>query len=214
MKLEEKKLALRKKILESAKEVFLEKRYSSVTTDEIAEHAGITKRTLYKYFPSKLALFINMYDDYLQKLGADMAATAKIKVPSNDIIIMLWDVFFNFTKSNEKFMRLYWMLDSDEFEGELPKELIDYVKKHISNVFKTLVPVYDKMRNEGRIMDVDPMLLMHLISAINKGIFIQVSKERRFNVADLSADDLNGLMKIILRDGLFRSSSSSLTRKT
>ena len=47
-------------ILNAAKKLFIEKKYNTITVDEIAKIAGITKRTLYLYYPSKLALFIHV----------------------------------------------------------------------------------------------------------------------------------------------------------
>lgn len=43
--------------LEAAADLFLEKGYGSVSMDEIAAGAGISKRTLYNYFPAKDILF-------------------------------------------------------------------------------------------------------------------------------------------------------------
>jgi AcrR family transcriptional regulator len=47
-------------ILDAAVEVFAEKGFSSATMDEIASAAGITKGTIYLYFPSKEELFVTM----------------------------------------------------------------------------------------------------------------------------------------------------------
>lgn len=44
----------RRQILDSAYELFYRKRFSRVGVDEIAAFAGITKRTLYSHFRSKL----------------------------------------------------------------------------------------------------------------------------------------------------------------
>jgi len=41
------------RVLEVAQALFLKKGYSNVTTDNIAFEAGITKKTLYRYFISK-----------------------------------------------------------------------------------------------------------------------------------------------------------------
>lgn len=47
-------------ILQAAVEVFAEKGFRSATMDEIASSAGITKGTIYLYFPSKEELFVEM----------------------------------------------------------------------------------------------------------------------------------------------------------
>jgi TetR/AcrR family transcriptional regulator, mexJK operon transcriptional repressor len=44
-------------VIEAARAVFLEEGYSAARVNEIAARAGVSKRTLYKYFPSKTKLF-------------------------------------------------------------------------------------------------------------------------------------------------------------
>ncbi len=193
-------------ILKAAEEVFLEKGFRSTTIDEIADRAGITKRTLYKLFPSKLALYVDMYDDYLHELGAELAAAAKQQLPSDELVLVMFDTLFEFTKSNEKFFRLYWMLDSDEFEGDIPDELVHHVKERTRFMFKKVIPVIRRSQKDGKVLDLNPLLLTHLMSAINKGIFTHTNKDRRFEIANISPNKLYEILKIILRQGLIRSS--------
>ncbi len=47
----------RKTIVNSAKVLFLGKGYTATSMDKVAEKAGITKQTIYRYFPSKADLF-------------------------------------------------------------------------------------------------------------------------------------------------------------
>ena len=49
--------ALSGRILETAAELFLEQGFKGTSTDQIAEAAGVTKRTLYARYPGKAALF-------------------------------------------------------------------------------------------------------------------------------------------------------------
>lgn len=53
---------IRKRILETAKEFFLEFGYKKVTMDEIADSLGMSKKTLYQYFPSKYELLSAVTD--------------------------------------------------------------------------------------------------------------------------------------------------------
>jgi AcrR family transcriptional regulator len=205
------KQAFRARILKNAEDLFLTKRYSSITIDEIAARAGITKRTIYKHFSSKLALYVSMFDDYLKRLSDEIIAAAQIDMPADQLVAGMWEVLFSFTRKNERFMRLYWMVDSDEFEGEIPDELLRHVQEHTINMFAASVRANARAIKEGLLADVDPLLLAHLMSAINKGIFIHASKERRFNISRLTADELNGLMITILQHGLFKTPTSQKT---
>ncbi|GGE99551.1 TetR/AcrR family transcriptional regulator [Hymenobacter cavernae] len=70
---------LRQQMLFAAKSVFLEAGFERASMDQIAEHAGTTKRTLYAHFVNKENLFLAVFDlvlelqlDYL-KSPADYA---------------------------------------------------------------------------------------------------------------------------------------------
>lgn len=198
------KTTIRNEIIKAAEEIFLEKGYRLASVDEIAERADVTKRTLYKHFPSKLALFIYMFDVHLLKLEKELSSS-RIKANSSSAkdIKQNYRALFNFTLKNEKFMRLYWMIDSNEFEGEIPAELVDHVNKLTNRMLVINRSSVEKACSTGVIIDVNPILLVHLLSAINKGIFIHANKEKRFDVAEIKPRELFDLLLMILEKGLF-----------
>lgn len=83
---ERKKEAIRKKILESARECFLTDGFNESTIGDIAARANIGVGTLYNYFPSKALLYMQSYyleignpseklDSVISKFGNDPAMT-------------------------------------------------------------------------------------------------------------------------------------------
>ena len=70
-------------VLEGARTVFLRDGYSGASVDDIATEAGVSKATLYSYFPDKQILFIcasgnRSYQaaDYFRSLGYDARSIA------------------------------------------------------------------------------------------------------------------------------------------
>lgn len=63
--------AKRKQILAGAQHVFLQQGFSATSTDAIASEAGVSKRTLYSYYPSKEELFA----DVMRKLTIENPQT-------------------------------------------------------------------------------------------------------------------------------------------
>ncbi|WLR61463.1 TetR/AcrR family transcriptional regulator [Guptibacillus hwajinpoensis] len=57
---EQKKQETRKKIMEVAKGLFLEKGYEATSTELVARRAGIGSGTLFNYFPSKAELLVEV----------------------------------------------------------------------------------------------------------------------------------------------------------
>jgi AcrR family transcriptional regulator len=83
---EKKKEAIRKKIIEAAKDCFLTEGFEETTIAAIAERADIGVGTLYNYFPSKALLYVESYyreignpneklEEVIQKYGDDPVLT-------------------------------------------------------------------------------------------------------------------------------------------
>lgn len=53
----------RRRLLDAAAAVFMEKGYAAATVDAIAAKAGMSKKTVYRVFESKLTLFDSLLDD-------------------------------------------------------------------------------------------------------------------------------------------------------
>ena len=64
----------RHRILTAAKELFSQAAYDSVQMDGVARAAGIGKPTLYRYFPSKDELFLEVFKEALVELEIQVHA--------------------------------------------------------------------------------------------------------------------------------------------
>ena len=75
----------RQLILEAARRVFLESGFAGARTRRIAEEAGITEALLYRFFPSKLAIYEAAVLQPLEAFVAQLlTATGKIEGSSED----------------------------------------------------------------------------------------------------------------------------------
>ena len=80
----------RRKILEAATRLFAGTPYTEVQVEEIARLAGVGKPTLYRYFPSKEALYLEVFDAALARLEADLAEVASsARRPPEQLAAML-----------------------------------------------------------------------------------------------------------------------------
>lgn len=69
------RLAMRTEIAEAAFALFVERGFEQVTVDEIAEAAGLSRRSFFRYFPTKEdAVFGLLYD-----LGEELAAAVAVR---------------------------------------------------------------------------------------------------------------------------------------
>ncbi len=66
----------RQRILAAASSLFLSRPFQAVQMDDVARAAAMGKATLYRYYPSKEALFLAIADEALEQLHDSMAAKA------------------------------------------------------------------------------------------------------------------------------------------
>ncbi len=71
---------MKKRIVRASEELFFVFGYSKTTSDEIAKKAGVSKRTLYKYFESKKQILNQVVDDKLLHLREELQDILKLTV--------------------------------------------------------------------------------------------------------------------------------------
>lgn len=108
---------------------FARKGYHLATMDEIAFESGLSKGTLYWYFPSKKELFISLLDDTMKQFGdewqvlvdaADVGAIAKLEMslaffktemvkmsPLVDILLEAWALLRHDDEIAERLRKFY-----------------------------------------------------------------------------------------------------------
>ncbi len=137
-----------KKVLSAAEELFDHFGYSKSTSDEIAQKAGISKRTLYKYFDSKkkiLEVFINqkietlrneldrilakqiIFPEKMRRITTQVAVTLSGISPHflNDLRINVPDVWQKISDFRRDMVHIYFpmLLDEGIREGHFKPDL-------------------------------------------------------------------------------------------
>lgn len=209
MKRNMRKQAYIKKILKVAAKIFFEKGYNSVSVDEIARQADITKRTLYKYFPSKVSIYAEIIIINLQKLRDEFSKNDELSLPPDQYFLKDLDTLFKFTRKNIKFMRLYWMIDANEFDLNVPAKLLKRIHEQTHAIHERWGAHLQRHHAEGKMKEADVSLLVHFLAAVNKGIFVHASQKHQFAQVALgheSAQKIFNLFKTVLQNALLKSS--------
>jgi AcrR family transcriptional regulator len=68
----------RKKILDAAAKLFGRAAYDAVQMDQVARAAGVGKPTLYRYFPSKDELFLEISSEAMRRLAVALEAERQV----------------------------------------------------------------------------------------------------------------------------------------
>lgn len=95
-KLKNKKEQKRNSILKAAQDIFLSEGYILANMDKIAKKAQVTKQTVYRYFPSKEALF----ESTLKNLGENSGDKFIDQLNKPDTKEALYGFAFNFIQAH------------------------------------------------------------------------------------------------------------------
>ena len=101
---QERSIALKKRIMDAARELFSEKGMHGATSNEIVKNAGVSVGSFYSYFRDKQHLFMEVLRDYIDEVYEKMHLDQEqIEIPEgadlvNAIAMVLRTVFRSFDK--------------------------------------------------------------------------------------------------------------------
>lgn len=149
---------IRIKILETAKDLFLQKSFDKASMNMIAKKVGISKSNLYNYFPSKEEIFLHLTDKAYTEIqnlldnllnhesGDDFDLNKYLAFMSNEIVRIL-------IKSREKMLLIMDCSKGTRYENA-KDELIFHLQQHFTREFKEY----------GLSIDDDDCFISHYIS--------------------------------------------------
>lgn len=151
-----------RRLMEKAKELFIQFGYKAVSMDQIAEAAGISKATIYNYFPSKEELFMKVmlniadeaYKDLDNHLNNTDGAIAKIDVLIN----------FSMEKLNQFSLAFYRDIMTNPY---ITSKIMAIKKQKAREIFENIIKTGIK---NGEIRDVDVEFLVTLLNIMIDGI--------------------------------------------
>lgn len=73
-------------VLEGARTVFLRDGFEGASVDDIAREAGVSKATLYSYFPDKRIMFSEVFRNELAREMADASALIDVDLPVEQVL--------------------------------------------------------------------------------------------------------------------------------
>ncbi len=141
---DQKKAESRRRILESARDVFFRDGFMRANLDEMAEKAGVAKGTLYRYFKSKADLYVAVLvlnsEIFHEQMGAHAVGDSAL-----ERIRSLARFYFSHWLEYPDYFQIFWAIDNESVIGDLPEEVID----EISNLWESSLQVVNSVLEEG-----------------------------------------------------------------
>ena len=141
-------------VLEGARQVFLSDGFEGASVDDIAKAAGVSKATLYSYFPDKRILFLQVAKTACQRQAETAIETIDMNAPVRDVMTAVANEIVAFITS-EFGKRVFRVCvgESERFP-ELAREFYDsgplLVRRQLVAYFELAIS-----RGELRIDDLD-----------------------------------------------------------
>jgi AcrR family transcriptional regulator len=110
----------RKELLTKCFDLFARKGYASVTMRQIAQEIGVSTGTLYHYFPSKQALFWQLYDEFNERDTASMNAVLNNTHTLQERITAIFD----YIAQNEDYFFKQFLITSDFYQQQDRTEIL------------------------------------------------------------------------------------------
>jgi len=136
-----------KQIIEAAKETFTKKGYMGATTIEIAKNANISEVTLFRYFPSKIELFMATIEPIMID-SIENIFTIEGQTPREQLKTFL-ENRIEFIIKNSDLIKL--LLIESETNKEISKKL--KIVKKISDMLNHLFQQLDIFEEKRKIME-------------------------------------------------------------
>jgi AcrR family transcriptional regulator len=161
---EELRASRTQQILDAAARLFAKHGYADADTQLLADELGVGKGTLYRYFPSKKALFLAAADRVMRQMRERIDFRIKDVVDPLDRIAVAIHTFLAFFADNPDFVELL-MQERAQFKDRKEPTYFQHRKVNVER-WKAL---YRQLIAEGRIRDMPVERITDVLSNLVYG---------------------------------------------
>jgi len=163
-----KKAEVSRQLLESARRQFRKKGYAGTTLASVAKDAGFSTSNTYIYFPSKMALFMAVFDPWFRdRIHVLLGEVAGIENRRNRLKAILMGLWHTIPRAEQGFANnLIQALSLLKSREQYSDELLKWVEGKIREA------LHDCVDQAGaEVLDFDA--LVHLIFMVSDGFILQ-----------------------------------------
>lgn len=177
---EEKKAQSRRRILESAREVFFRDGFMQANLDEVAEKARVAKGTLYRYFESKAELYVAVLAHNGAIFEEKMRESVDPTCPAPEQIRRTASFYFDHYVGNRDYFQIFWAIENQSVIGELPRGVVDEVARLWERCLEILVEIIERGVKDGTFAACDSWEMANLLWTVANGLIqTETSSTRR-----------------------------------
>jgi TetR/AcrR family fatty acid metabolism transcriptional regulator len=167
---EEKKAFHRRRILESAREVFFRDGFVVANLDEVAQRAEVAKGTLYRYFANKAELYVAVLAHNGQIFEEKLRGTLDPSFSPSDQIRRTARFYFEHWTTNVEYFQIFWALENQAVIGELGDDAVREITRLWESCLGVLEGVIERGVKEGEFAPCDAWEAANLLWTVANGM--------------------------------------------
>ncbi|WP_368660913.1 TetR/AcrR family transcriptional regulator [Paracoccus sp. (in: a-proteobacteria)] len=162
-------------VLDGARKIFLRDGFEGASVDDIAREAGVSKATLYSYFPDKRLMFIEVFRAELSRETHDSKALINIDLPVHQVLPFVVQMLTGHLVS--EFGIRVWRLSASEAE-RFPALAAEYYNSGPRDVQFKLSEYFEYCISRGELeiddlaLAADQLLQLCAVRVFDKAMFL------------------------------------------
>lgn len=153
----------RQRVLQRARELFVERGYASVSMQQIADAAGLRKASIYHHFKDKNALFVSVMITEMEQLRSEFEHVAARRGGVRSLLEELAYAHFSRMESADVSRLIR------EFRQHIPKSEHDEIHSELGRLQSVMERVFESAADEGLTLTIDSriagLFFFHMMSA-------------------------------------------------
>ncbi len=199
---EERKAQSRRRILESAREVFFRDGFIAANLDEVAERAGVAKGTLYRYFDSKADLYVAVLADNSKVFTDRLSEAAGTSGTAPERLRAVSRFYLAHWLKHKEYFQIFWAIDNQRVIGQLPGSVVDEVSRLWEASLSILEEVLIRGVADGELRECDTWTAANLLWTVANAVIQSDSTEARRKLRRGSLQDLYDQTMDVMLAGL------------
>ncbi len=169
---------MEKKILESAKELFLQNGYEAVSTTQVAKKAGCNQALVHYYYRTKQKLFKIIFQEEIERMFMRLKEIPQDDISIEDFVSKVIDTQLEFMKENKNapLFLIGELRNNPEILELLPENMSQY-SKEILNRMRAFIKL-KQSKGELQAIDVEDLLLdilsLNVFPIMTQSFFLKV----------------------------------------
>ncbi len=167
------------RIIQAGREILNKKDYYETIVEEIAQHAGVAKGTIFFYFKTKENLFREILFSLIDELTNSLDEILSSKEHPLVKLKKLYDRYIEFNLQNMNlFMTIRKQLISTEPKTEEIKQKLEFIAKKLLPLVEEMFnkDLIKRMNPDVDIMQIIPSMILMYTSAVSSMVFFYKDK--------------------------------------